>query len=624
MLAFFIRSFVQQNESMIAKRIELLSPAKNLEIGVAAINHGADAVYIGYKQFGARAAAGNSLIDIEKLVQYAHLFNAKVYVTLNTILYDNELAEVQELINKFYLMGVDAIIIQDMAILEMDLPPIALHASTQAHNKSLEKVKFLEQVGLSRVVLARELSIDDIAQISAKSNIELEIFIHGSLCVSYSGQCYLSQALTGRSANRGECAQPCRSTYDLVDEHGNIIIKNKHLISLKDFNQTENVRALIKAGATSLKIEGRLKDIDYVKNITAHYRKIIDSVLATDENYKKASSGTVTLSFLPDPGRSFNRGYSTYFSNGRVKNLASLNTPKSVGKKLGKVTLSAEGWFEIESNEAISNNDGLCYFSKNGGLNGVKVNNVHNKRIEINSKVNINPGTTIFRNYDHRFRQLLENANTAKRTIEGEIKITINQQSIVTTLTDEDKVETTIEKQNDFEPARNTKVAEDSIRKQMAKTSNSIYNISRILIICTENEIPYIPISVINAWRRDLLAIHDKLRLKAYPRYERETSHNSIAYPEDEINFLANVSNNLAKKFYERHNVKVAQLAFELLQNISGFEVMRTKYCIAYELGMCNKDKLDKTLFLRNKTQYYPIVLDCSSCEMRIIYPSEQ
>ncbi|MDD2198030.1 MAG: U32 family peptidase [Bacteroidales bacterium] len=606
---------------MTAKEIELLSPAKNLEIGIAAINHGADAVYIGYKQFGARSAAGNSLSDIEKLVKYAHLFNAKVYVTLNTILYDNELNEVQALINQFYLIGVDAIIIQDMAILEMDLPPIPLHASTQAHNKSIEKVKFLEQVGLTRVVLARELSIDNIAQISAQSNIELEVFIHGSLCVSYSGQCYLSQVLTGRSANRGECAQPCRSTYDLVDEHGNIIAKNKHLISLKDLNQTENIRALIKAGATSLKIEGRLKNIDYVKNITAHYRKIIDSVIATDKGYKKASSGTVTLSFSPDPERSFNRGYSTYFSNGKTKGLASLNTPKSVGKKLGKVTLSEEGWFEIESNEVISNNDGLCYFSANGRLNGVKVNNVHSKRIEINSKVNISPGTTIFRNYDHEFRQILDKTNTAKRTIEGKIGITINHQNITITLTDEDKIETIIENQNVFEPAKNTQVAMDSIRRQMSKTSSTPYNISKISIVCTESEIPYIPISLINEWRRDIIELHNKKRVDVYQRYDKKIFPNNVAYPDEEVNYLTNVSNNLAKKFYERHNAKVTQSALELLTDVNGLEVMRTKYCIAHELGMCHRNKLNKSLFLKNKNQLYPIVLDCSSCEMRIIFP---
>ncbi len=623
MLAFFIRIFIRQFINMICKKVELLSPVKNLEVGIAAINHGADAVYIGFKQFGARAAAGNSLVDIERLVKYAHLFNAKVYVTLNTILYDNELDEVQALINTLYLIGVDAIIIQDMGILEMDLPPIALHASTQAHNKSIEKIKFLEQVGISRVVLARELSIADIEQISAKSNIELEVFIHGALCVSYSGQCYLSHAITGRSANRGECAQPCRSTYDLVDEHGNIIAKNKHLISLKDLNQSQNIPALLEAGVTSLKIEGRLKDIDYVKNITAHYRKIIDSVLATDKNYKNASSGKVSLSFMPDPERTFNRGYSTYFANNRGKGLASLNTQKSIGKKLGKVTSSAEGWFEIDGNEVISNNDGLCYFSKDENLNGVKVNNVVGKRIQLNGKEAISIGTTIFRNYDHRFKQALENTNTAQRRIECRVNVNIDQHNIAITLTDEDGAESTIQRENEFEPAKNAGTAMESIRKQMAKSSNSPFNIAEIRISCDENKIPYIPISAINAWRRDILTTHGETRLNIYSRYERKISPNSIAYPEGEVNFLTNVSNNLAKKFYERHNAKVTQLAFELLPDTSGFEVMRTKYCIAFELGMCQKGKLNKTLFLKNNNQQYPIALDCSSCEMRIMYPNK-
>jgi len=331
------------------KKIELLAPAKDLESGKAALIYGADAVYIGAPKFGARSAAGNSLNDIKQLIGFAHKFYAKVYVTLNTILHDNELVEAQDLINELYKIGTDALIIQDMGILEMELPPIPIFASTQTNNISWQKIKFLEDTGIQRVILARELSLEQIKEIHSKTTVDLEFFVHGALCVSFSGQCYFSHAIDKGSANRGTCAQPCRSYYSLLDKNGNTLVKNKYLLSLKDMNLSEHINELIDAGISSFKIEGRLKDINYIKNITAYYRKQIDEVLKKKEGFEKSSSGKIVYDFNPDAEKTFNRGYTDYFLNGRTKEIASLDTQKSIGKYIGKVKSVKKNYFIIVS-----------------------------------------------------------------------------------------------------------------------------------------------------------------------------------------------------------------------------------------------------------------------------------
>jgi len=356
------------------RKIELLAPARNLETGIAAINCGADAVYIGPEKFSARSAAGNSLEDIEKLISRAHLFHAKVYATINTILFDKELEEAGKLITDLYDRGIDAVIIQDMGILEMNLPPVALHASTQADNYDIERIKFLDRAGFPRIVLARELSLDQIREIRKNTQCELEFFIHGALCVSLSGRCYMSASMGGRSANRGECAQPCRKSYTLTDANGEIISKNKYPLSLKDMNQTSNLKDLIDAGVDSLKIEGRLKDVDYVKNVTAHYRKALDNILEGRSDIAKASSGRVYFDFTPDPLKTFNRGYTDYFLRERSGSISSPHTPKSLGKEIGRVTETGNSWFKIISSEKISNGDGLAFFDKDKNVAGVKAN----------------------------------------------------------------------------------------------------------------------------------------------------------------------------------------------------------------------------------------------------------
>jgi 23S rRNA 5-hydroxycytidine C2501 synthase len=609
------------------KRIELLAPARNLETGIAAINFGADAVYIGYNSFGARDAAGNSIDDIEKLVEHAHFFYAKVFVTINTIIYSNELNEVKNLIHQLYSIGVDAIIIQDMGILEMDLPPIPIHASTQTHNNSLEKIKFFESVGLQRVILARELSLEEIGVISNNTTIELEVFVHGALCVSYSGQCYFSHAITGRSANRGECAQPCRSLYNLVDENGRIIANSKHLLSLKDSNQSENIDLLLDAGVTSFKIEGRLKDIDYVKNITAHYRKIIDAAIVRKSNLRKASSGIVIFNFEPNPERSFNRGFTTYFINGRQKAQATLHTQKATGQFVGKVSITSSSWFTIDGNIAIANGDGLCFFNKKGVLTGLRANKVDGSKIFPLAMNGIAIGDKVFRNSDKAFSDLLA-TNVASRQIRGNIIVAISQNTIRATFIDEDEISTSIDKEYVYEASKNITNITNSLKSQFSKTGGLPFKIQNVEVKIEKNITPFFSLSEVNAWRRELLDSHFKTRILSYPRVDISLSPNNSPYFQNQLTFNANVSNPLAKKFYLRHGAESIDDAFELDNNFWGREIMNTRYCILFELGYCNgktkSSTLPKKLYLQDQHRKYPLSFNCNHCNMSIYFPNKE
>lgn len=604
-------------------KIELLCPAKNLETGIAAINHGADAIYIGYQSFGAREAAGNPLNDIESLIQYAHLYHSRVYITLNTILYDSEMDEVQHLIHQFHNMGADALIIQDMGILEMDLPPISLHASTQTNNFTVEKVKFLEDIGIQRVILARELSLMEISKIRHSTSVELEAFIHGALCVSFSGQCYLSHALTGRSANRGECAQPCRSRYNLVDSTGKLIANNKHLLSLKDFNQSQNIRALVDAGVSSLKIEGRLKDMGYVKNITAHYRQILDKILEQDSNLSKASSGKCVYSFSPEPNRTFNRGYTSYFAKGRSVNMASLNTPKSTGMLIGQVVSCTKEFISIKSTIEINNNDGLCFFDRDDKLLGFKVNRVEVDRIYPSEPVNIPMGTNIYRNYDHTFSQTLKNDNTSRRRIDASVKVEFSEQYIKVSICDEDSVKTHIKFQHNGSPANSTERMIHIIKKQFSKTGNTAYNIFDIVVVLDGKSVPFLSVGQINEFRRKLIEQHTLRRVDSHPVKRKIIEPNSAPYPEKKLSYKANISNKLAERFYKKHGVEQLEEAFELASLPYGKEVMTTRYCILSELGLCDGTKGPGQVkyFLQDNNQKYPLHFNCSRCEMKIYFP---
>jgi putative protease len=595
------------------KTIELLAPAKNRESGEAAINHGADAVYIGGNKFGAREAAGNSLVDVELLCKYAHKYFAKVYLTLNTILYDNELEQAREMLVRAFEAGCDAVIIQDMALLEMDLPPIPLFASTQMDNCTLEKIAFLQNIGFSRVILARELSLKQIAEIRKSTAIELESFIHGSLCVSYSGRCYLSEVLSGRSANRGSCAQLCRLPFDLYDAQGVKIASDKHLLSLKDLNMSDYLEDLMAVGVTSFKIEGRLKDISYVKNITAYYRKRIDSFLEKSSDYRKSSSGRVELFFEPEAERSFSRGFTTYFAEGRQRGL-NAGTAKSTGKFCGTAVLVAKRSFTIDNAGSLANGDGICFFDSSGKLLGTRVNTANGNTITPLSMEGISVGTKIFRNSDRLFDKQLA-AKSAVRKIYADVSIAISGNSILISAKDEDSVSVEISILHSAEKA----IAKDRMRttivEQFGKTGDTIFDFQ---IDCTECEY-FFPISAINAWRRQLIQVLETARQNQYKRKESQIVRSDILYITDEIDFTANVSNSLAEQFYRRHGVRKITKAVET--GTVPTHLMFNKYCIKFELGICPvKQNASNSgdLFLTCSNKKLKLHFDCKKCEMSV------
>ena len=606
------------------KEIELLTPAKDLEGGLAAINCGADAVYIGAPRFGARSAAGNSLQDIRKLVQYAHQYWAKVYVTVNTILYDNELDEVQKLIYQLYDAGVDAIIIQDMAILEMDLPPIPLFASTQTHNYSVEKIKFLEQSGLQRIILARELSLEQIKEIKLNTNVDLEFFIHGALCVCYSGQCYFSFATTGRSANRGECSQACRMLYSLEDSNGKIIKDEAYLLSLKDLNLSAHLRSLIDAGITSFKIEGRLKDVSYVKNITAYYRQKLDEILLNNNSFKKASSGKIIYSFIPDPEKTFNRGYSDYFLSGLGKEIASFATPKSVGKLIGKVKKVENDFFEIETKEYLVNGDGICFFDEQNVLVGMNINRVERNKIFTKELSGLLPETKVYRNHDHQFIKELSKDET-KRKINCEIEVQTDQNKLIISAVDEDGIAVSISEAIELIEPEDSLKAITVMENQLKKSGSTIFSVEHVRI--KSGKAIFLPVSKWNELRRTILQLLLEKRIKNYPMQKREQMNNSFAFPEISLNYSGNVVNEKAKEFYRKHGVETIEAGFEKLDDFEGKILMTTKYCIKEELYMCpfktehtKMPEMKEPLYLNDSKQKYRLRFNCQKCEMEIFF----
>lgn len=601
------------------KKLELLAPAKDLEHGKAAINHGADAVYIGAPMFSARKAAGTSLDQIEELSRYAHLFNAKVFVALNIILYDNELEEAEKLIQQIYEAGVDALIIQDMGILEMNLPPIPLHASTQTHNTTPEKVAFLEKTGFQRVILARELSIRQIEEIRNQTSVELESFIHGALCVSYSGQCYMSQSVCGRSGNRGECAQPCRSAYNLVDDSGNIIIRNKHLISLKDLNLTTEIPEMVAAGVTSFKIEGRLKDMSYIKNIVSHYRIQLDAFLENKTDYCRSSSGKLTFTFDPNPEKTFNRGYTNYNIRGREEKLSTYHTQKSVGTKVGKIT-GIKGNRLLYTGEKLNPGDGICFFDQDNELKGFNVNRFENEAIIPSNTQSIFAGAILYRNFDIHFENgLKQSVDNRKITIE--MKITGNLTNIRLQLRDEDGNSVSLEKNLDGNKANNPSQAESMLKAQLSKTGNTPFILKSIEIGL--EDFPFIPIAQINELRRALTDLLIQERSKNYKRDEFKTEPNSYPYPQKTIDFRGNISNHLSEKFYNRHGVQIQEKAYELDRNVANEVLMETKHCIRYQLDAClltNKgNTLKEPLFLKDQNTRYRLRFNCKDCVMLVM-----
>ncbi len=603
----------------IARPIELLSPAKDLECGMAAINAGADAVYIGGPAFGAREAASNSITDLEKLARYAHIFGAKVYVTLNTILFDNELEEARKMTYRLSDAGIDALIVQDMAFVLMDLPPIPLHASTQTNNYDLEKIKFLDKTGFNRIVLARELTITQITEVRRNITSQIECFVHGSLCVSLSGQCYLSYAIGGRSANRGACAQPCRKRYNLIDTTGKKIITGKHLLSLKDLNLSDYIKEIADAGADSLKIEGRLKDMTYVKNITAFYRSKLDAVIEGNSSYRKASAGRVILDFSPDPARSFSRGPTDYFLHGRKKDIVSHDTPKSMGEDIGKVTETGHDWFVVDTDKTLANNDGLVFINRQGESAGLKVNQVSGKRIYPGSMNGIFAGAMVYRNYDHIFHKQMI-AESAIRKLNVKIALSIKDNCIIARAISETDVISEMAFNTSFSTANSCERSYEMIKKQMAKSGNTPFDVIEVDTGGCEKF--FFTPSFLNNIRRELL---ESLRTKL-----EEPEHNAqvfsarrVQYPYKTAGFEANISNAVAKRFYEESGVEAGEAAVESSADTKGKRVMTTKYCIKYHLGQCTKTKGDKTensstLFLVDDKVRLRLEFDCRNCFMNV------
>lgn len=600
------------------RKIELLAPAKNLATGIEAINHGADAVYIGAPKFSARSAAGNTIEDLAELAKYAHQFGAKVYVAFNTILRDEELQESEKLIWNLYKIGVDALIVQDMGVLMLNLPPIALHASTQTDNRNVDKVKFLEATGFSQIVLARELTINEIKAISAEVSTPLEAFVHGALCVCYSGQCYLSEAISKRSANRGSCAQFCRLPYTLLDSNGEEIIQKKHLLSMKDLNLSEHLEEMIDAGVSSLKIEGRLKDISYVKNTVAYYRQKIDKILKSrSDEYVRASSGRSTYTFEPNLSKSFNRGFTEYFFHDRAADMWSLNSPKSVGEPIGKVKELTRNYFTVSGNIPLNNGDGLCFLNRQEELEGIRINKVENGRIFCTDLSALQIGTLIYRNYDHEFEKILNN-KTAERKISTQITIKDTPTGFSLQITDEDNNVTVLNLDQSKELAQ--KPQEENIKNNLKKTGNTIFTVESVEISFSENW--FIPASLISEWRRQLTEKLLTVRMTTYPQEERVIKPSYHAFPTKSITYLGNVLNEKSKQFYVQHQSVVSESAFEKKAQ-KDVELMFTRHCIKQSIGWCPKETRDKMpyeepFFLLHKDTKLRLAFDCKNCEMKV------
>lgn len=613
------------------REIELLAPAKNLECGIAAIDHGADAVYIGASNFGARVAAGNSVEDIEQLCQYAHQYNAKVYVTINTIIYDDEIIQVENLIRKLNDIGVDAILVQDMAILKICnniKSKITLHASTQTDNRNIDKIKWLKQAGFKRVVLARELSLKEINAIHrAVPDVELEVFVHGALCVSYSGACYASEYCFHRSANRGNCAQFCRLKFDLKDGSDNIIQKDKYMLSLKDMCRIHSLKDLLEAGATSLKIEGRLKNVSYVKNVVAAYSQELNRIITSyPDKYKRASNGKTTYSFKPDLSKTFNRGFTDYFLYGRKPGLASVNTPKAIGEFVGSVKEIWHNSFSVSGTKAFSNGDGLCFINENQQLEGFRVNKVVNNRLfPLKMPENLKPHMALYRNNDQLFENKMS-ATTAKRKIGVKMFLSASQDYVELTIKD-DAGHTATEKIS-YSSETAKKSQEENMKLQLGKLGNTLYEADEITI-SPESETRFIPSSILAGLRRDTLE-----KFSHQFQFEHSGDNESLGYilpnkidtnnSAEEIN-IANVANKLARQLYDEIGPKDAPDAFETTKpnRDSETQIMTCRYCIRYEMGYCTKQgrkaPWQEPLYLVLKdNRKFRLKFDCLNCQMRI------
>jgi putative protease len=625
--------------SLLAHQLELLSPAKTAEIGREAILHGADAVYIGGPAFGARHNASNTLEDIAGLVEFAHRYRARIFVTMNTILHDAELETAEKQIRQLYDAGVDALIVQDMAMFELDLPPIQLHASTQCDIRTVEKAKFLSQVGFSQLVLARELTIEQIRAIRAEVDTPLEYFIHGALCVAFSGQCYISHADTGRSANRGDCSQACRLPYTLSDGQGRVVAYEKHLLSMKDNDQSRNLEALVDAGIRSFKIEGRYKDMGYVKNITAHYRLLLDEILERRPELARASSGRTRVMFTPDVDKNFHRGHTDYFAQGRQETIGAFDSPKYVGVELGTVARIGGDNFDLVTHAPMANGDGLNYMHKRDTV-GIQANTVQKLgedadgqrwRVFPNEGLATLPGlkvgTVIHRNRDHQWEAVLTK-KSSERKVRVDLRLEDVPDGLRLTITDEDGITTTTAAALALQPAQQAEQALAGLRASVAKLGNTMFEAGAIDVALSQPW--FVPASAINGLRRDAVAAQEGARLAAWQRPERaQPVEPPAAYPETQLSYLANVYNDKARAFYHKHGVQLIAAAYEAHEEPGEVSLMITKHCLRFSFNLCPKQAKGvqgvqgqvraEPMTLVSGDETYTLKFDCKPCEMHVI-----
>lgn len=633
--------------SLAAHQLELLAPAKTAEIGREAILHGADAVYIGGPSFGARHNANNSVRDIAGLADFAHRYHARIFVTLNTILHEAELEPARQLIYQLYDAGVDALIIQDMGLLELDLPPIQLHASTQCDIRSPEKARFLADCGFSQLVLARELSVPDIHTIQSALNdtdTALEYFVHGALCVAFSGQCYISHAQTGRSANRGDCSQACRLPYSLTDERGAVVAFEKHLLSVKDNNQSDNLLALIDAGIRSFKIEGRYKEAPYVKNITAHYRRLLDGILDCRPSLAAASSGLCRFTFSPNPDKTFHRGRTDYFATGRKEDIGAFDSPTFIGLPVGTLCQIGKNWIEISTPETLANGDGLNYLHKRL-TRGIQANTVEKTtRFEdgvpiwrifpnepIASLEGIKVGLTINRNRDHAWEQALLK-KSAERRIPAHLSLSETPDGVCLTLKDADGYRAQATCALARQPSKDPSHAEQAIREGLNKLGNSLFVLQNPQqdITLTLSQAWFIPASTLNTLRRDVCEQLEQIRRNAWQRPTRKPAvEPPVDYPATSLSYLANVYNSASQRFYQRHGVHLIDLAYEAHHESGEVSLMITKHCLRYSFNLCPKQakgvqgvqgqiRAEPMTLVTGKEQL-TLRFDCRACEMHVI-----
>ena len=628
---------------MLPHQIELLSPARDADIGIEAVNHGADAIYIGGPSFGARTSADNRVQDIARLVKHAHRFGSRIYTTMNTILRDDELEPARKLAWQLYDAGVDALIIQDMGLLEIGLPPIQLHASTQTDIRTPEKARFLQDAGLSKLVLARELTLPQIAAIRDTLDAErclIEFFIHGALCVAYSGQCYVSHAHTGRSANRGDCSQACRLPYEVKDSQGRIVAHDKHVLSMKDNNQSDNLRALIDAGARSFKIEGRYKDMGYVKNITAHYRRLFDEILEERPGLARASSGRCTFAFSPDPDQNFNREFTDYFVQGRKEDIGAFDTPKNPGRPIGWVTKVGPNFVELETEDpatVIHNGDGLCYLDLHKELVGLQINRSEPAgskgqwrvfpKDDMTGLRHLKRGTVVNRNRDMDWVRSLEK-KSADRRIGAWLRLEDNAEGLTLTVTDEDGHCAAATLPCTLEPAKDPVQAETWLRESLSRLGETVFEPIDVSLQLSKPW--FVPASLLNPLRRDAIAALETERASAWQRLPRAVPADPpVAYPEDTLTYLANVYNHKARDFYAKHGVKVIASAYESHEEEGEVSLMITKHCVRFSLSLCPKQAKGVTgvqgtiraepMSITHGNEKLTLRFDCKPCEMHVV-----